>query len=243
MKVTLLGALGLALSFTSHAADLDAIKAKINQQFPESHVQSVGQSQIPGWLEVVTENELVYANADASLLFIGRIVDASTKQDLTARRLNAIRSIDFGTLPLELAIKTVRGKGTRSIAVFADPLCPYCQGLEGELAKIDDVTIYTFLYPLESIHPGATQMAERVWCAADRGKAWTELMTKQVAPPARASCNAIALDTLQGFGKRMKIDTTPTLFLASGLRIGGFIEAAALEKELADAKPAPVAKR
>ncbi len=105
------------------------------------------------------------------------------------------------------------------------------------------MTIYTFLYPLESVHPGATQLATRVWCAADRGKAWTELMTKQVQPPTATSCNPIALDTLQGFGKRMKIDTTPTLFLSNGLRIGGFIEAPALEGALAEVQQASVAKR
>jgi hypothetical protein len=64
------------------------------------------------------------------------------------RRAPARRRIDFNGLPLEHAIKTVRGDGARQLAVFSDPDCPYCLVLEREtLSKIDNVTIYTFLYP------------------------------------------------------------------------------------------------
>jgi thiol:disulfide interchange protein DsbC len=63
--------------------------------------------------------------------------------------------IAFDTLPLADAIKTVRGKGERVIAVFSDPDCPFCRRLETELDKLDNVTLYTFLYPLEGLHPEA----------------------------------------------------------------------------------------
>jgi thiol:disulfide interchange protein DsbC len=100
-----------------------------------------------------------------------------TQRDLTAERLEKRQRVAFSELPFADAIKTVRGKGERVLAVFSDPDCPYCQRLEGELEKLDNLTLYTFAYPLEGLHPDAKVKAVSVWCAPDRARAWAELMT------------------------------------------------------------------
>lgn len=226
----------LLLSSAQAATDLEKIKAQIIARFPDSNVQSVAPSaQIPGWYEVLTASELVYANADASRLFVGRIIDTTTKQDLTAQRLNALRSIDFATLPLDLAIKVVHGDGSRKVAVFSDPLCPYCQKLESELAKVDNVTVYTFLYPLESVHPGATVQAGKIWCSADRPTVWTDWMLHQKNVGTAASCDTQAITTLLDLGTKMRVDATPTLYFADGHRVGGVIGSAEIEQQFGDA--------
>ncbi|WP_266095136.1 thioredoxin fold domain-containing protein [Acinetobacter baumannii] len=38
------------------------------------------------------------------------------------------------------------------------------------MQSIDNVTIYTFLYPLESIHPTAKTTAVSIWCSKNPGK-------------------------------------------------------------------------
>ncbi|WP_213694990.1 DsbC family protein, partial [Acinetobacter baumannii] len=77
---------------------------------------------------------------------------------------------------LKDAIKTVKGNGKRKLVVFSDPDCPYCQQLERNLQSIDNVTIYTFLYPLESIHPTAKTTAVSIWCSKNPGKAFQDYM-------------------------------------------------------------------
>lgn len=37
--------------------------------------------------------------------------------------------------------------------------------LSRELSRIDNLTMYVLLYPLESIHPGATEKSIRIWCS------------------------------------------------------------------------------
>ena len=57
----------------------------------------------------------------AQYLFIGRVVDTKTYQDYTKARLDEINKVAFSDLPLEVAMKEVKGNGKRVIAVFEDP--------------------------------------------------------------------------------------------------------------------------
>ena len=76
-----------------------------------------------------------------------------TQQDLTQQRIDELNKVNFSELPLKDAIKEVRGKGQRKLVVFSDPDCPYCKKLERDLPRLDNVTIYTFPFPLEGLHP------------------------------------------------------------------------------------------
>ena len=96
----------------------------------------------------------------------GRLVDMAEKRDLTQARLEALARIRFDALPLEAAIKTVRGSGARRLAVFEDPACPVCRSLQQSLAALDDVTIYTFTYPV--IARESIPAAVSTWCAPAR---------------------------------------------------------------------------
>jgi hypothetical protein len=128
---------------------------------------------------------LAYVGSDARYFLFGHLYDMREQRDLTADRLEAARRIDFASLPLADAITTVRGDGSRVLAVFSDPDCPYCRKLEQELAKLDNVTVHTFLYPLGELHPEARQRAIAVWCAPDRAAAWKALMLERQGTPHR----------------------------------------------------------
>ena len=97
--------------------------------------------------------------------------------------------IPFDDLPLDLAVKRVKGKGERKMAIFTDPDCPFCKRIEGDLAKVDNVTIYMFLFPIDSLHPKAADKAKRIWCSPDRIKAWDDYMQKGITPTAAPSCD------------------------------------------------------
>ena len=72
--------------------------------------------------------------------------------------------MNFAALPLSDAVKTVKGDGSRVLAVLSDPRCPYCKALDEELAKLDNVTVYTFLLPWLS--PESRPAAAALWAAA-----------------------------------------------------------------------------
>jgi thiol:disulfide interchange protein DsbC len=113
--------------------------------------------------------------------------------------------------------------------VFSDPNCPYCRQLENTLKSVDNVTVYTFLYPVLS--PDSTVKAKAIWCSADRAKAWEAWMLDRRAPSG-GSCDTAALDSNLALGQKMNVTGTPTVFLADGRRLPGAVPAATLDKEL-----------
>jgi thiol:disulfide interchange protein DsbC len=143
-----------------------------------------------------------------------------------------LSAIDFGVLPLEQAIKQVRGNGKRVLVSFEDPNCGYCKRLGKELAQMKDVTIYTFLYPILS--PDSHEKSRNIWCAKDKARAWNDWILDGKVPAA-ASCDSSTIDRNIALGQKLRINGTPTMFLADGRRLGGYVPAATLEQALTEA--------
>jgi thiol:disulfide interchange protein DsbC len=128
------------------------------------------------------------------------------------------------------AVKRVKGNGKRVIYTFEDPNCGYCKELQKELAKLNDVTIYTFLWPILS--QDSVEKSKAIWCAADRGKAWEDYMLKGITPSGKRDCDT----PLQGnaeLAQRFGIRGTPGVYRANGQQVGGFVPAEKLEASLA----------
>jgi thiol:disulfide interchange protein DsbC len=235
--------LALGVVTPAAAADVpkavsDALKKNIEARFPDAKVEAVNPSPIPGLYEVFLGDTIVYSDGNGDYLILGSMMDAKTRSNVTSERMNALNSIPFDQLPLAKAIKVVKGNGKRSVAVFSDPDCPFCHQLEDTLAKMTDVTIYTFLYPIASLHPDAPNKARAIWCAQDRNTVWTQWMTEKKAIPAvAASCKNDPVKELQALGDKLHVNSTPTLFFPSGKRVSGALPQKQLEAAL-DAPPA-----
>jgi thiol:disulfide interchange protein DsbC len=225
------------------SAPLEArIRAALKERVPGLTVSELHGSPLPGIYEILSPEGIAYTDETAEHLIRGQILDTRTHRNLSVERWNVLNSIDFASLPVSKAIKTVHGQGTREIGVFADPLCPYCKELESELAKLEDVTVYTFLYPLEDVHPGATQRAHELWCAADRTSAWSDWMLQAEAPPSSvATCPGDPVAELAALGAKLRINTTPTIFFRSGRRSAGLPPPEEFERLLRTESVAPAA--
>jgi thiol:disulfide interchange protein DsbC len=176
------------------------------------------------------DNEILYTDEKMNYIFSGNIIDGKSMQNLTEKRVRELTAIKWENLPLDAAVKTVRGNGKRMLAVFSDPNCPYCKRFEKELAKVDDITIYTFLYPILS--EDSHEKSKAVWCSADKSKAWSALMLNGTVPAA-ARCDTPIENNL-ALARKYHITGTPTLVFANGERVPGAIPQAQLEKMLAD---------
>lgn len=181
----------------------------------------------PGVFEVKMGPRTVYTDATGRYFLFGHLVDMTAQRDLTEERERTSHRIDFATLPLADAIRTVRGDGSRVIAVFSDPDCPYCRRLETELGKVSNLTVHTFLFPIASLHPKARDLAIRVWCSPDRSIAWQILMATDTPPKARTCTHPV--DRNVALAKRLHIDATPTLIAADGRVLQGAANAAQIE--------------
>ncbi|HET9403728.1 MAG TPA: DsbC family protein, partial [Burkholderiales bacterium] len=203
-------------------------------RFPTMTVESVSPAPFAGLYEVVLDGEIVYTDEKAEYFFSGSIFDIRTlpPRNLTQDRANRFAA-DVFTKARALAIKRVRGGGERTLYTFEDPNCGYCKALQGELAKLDNVTIYTFLTPLLS--DNSVEKSLSVWCAKDRAKAWEDLMSAGTVPDNDKSC-AHPLNQIAAITRRFQIQATPAIFLSDGRHIGGMRRAAEIEKAMSAVK-------
>lgn len=237
-KVTAIaGLLLLACISTIAAASEASVKATLQKKYPDIQVEKVTKIPLPGMYEVYAGGQLIYTDENVAYLFVnGNLIDADKKLNLTEERMMELTAIKFEQLPLNLAVKKVKGKGTRKLAYFGDPNCGYCKRFEQGLAKIDDVTIYVFLYPV--LGPDSVEKSKSIWCSKDRIKAWDDQLVNNIAPTAASTCDTSAVDKTVAFGKQKSITGTPTLFFADGSRIPGAIPMEQVEQRLAAAKQA-----
>jgi thiol:disulfide interchange protein DsbC len=203
-------------------ADEGGLKKKIEAAYPKFKVESVVKTPYAGLYEVFMGGQIVYTDENLSFLIAeGRLVDPKTKKDITGERLAELTKIDFNGLPLDKAIKVVKGNGARKIAVFSDVDCPFCKRLEqNELSNITDVTIYTFLYPLEQLHPNAAEKSKLIWCADDRVKAWNDWIFNNKLPASAGNCE-VPLDQVGDLARKIGVASTPTIIFSDGKRMMG----------------------
>ncbi len=225
----MLGLSGLALS---GQAD---IRKVLGAKYPGSDITSVSKTPYGGLYEVVIDGDVIYATADGRYLFLGNVVDTVTKRNLTAARTAKLQEVKWDSLPFSHAIKIVKGDGSRKLAVFSDPDCPYCKRFENELTKVDNITIYTFLTPIQSLHPAAINVAKQIWCEKDQVTAWHDYMLKAEKPKAAATCDN-PVDENIALSNRLKVSGTPTLIFENGQRVPGMVPADKLETLLTAAQ-------
>lgn len=231
MKFTSL-ALAATLMFAASAQANEAlIRKALTQQFPGATITSVQKTPYSGLFEVYLDGQLVYVDDKAQYVFAGEVIDLKSRANLTQARLNQLQAVKWDTLPLNNAIKTVKGNGARKLALFSDVDCPYCRRFEAELAKVDNITVYTFLYPVAGLHPNAAQTSRQIWCAPDRNKAWDDYITRGSVPKNDGKC-ANPVDATIALGSRLKVSGTPTLIFANGQRVPGMVPADQLERLL-----------
>jgi thiol:disulfide interchange protein DsbC len=203
-------------------ADEASVKKAVEAAYPKFKVESVTKTSYAGLYEVFMGGQIIYTDEKMSFLIAeGRVVDPKTKKDITGERLEELSKIDFASLPLEQAIKVVKGNGSRKLVVFSDVDCPYCKRLEqNELVNINDVTIYTFLYPIAQLHPDAAAKSKSIWCAANRTKAWEDWIFRNQLPKTTGNCE-VPLEKVADLARKINVTSTPTLIFADGKRMLG----------------------
>ena len=211
------------------------IRKNLSERLPNlPTIDEINKTPIPGLYEVRIGQDILYADEQGNHVIQGNLIDTRTRTDLTEARLAKLSAIDFASLPLKDAVVIKQGNGTRRMAVFGDPNCGYCKRFERDLAKLQDVTIYTFLYPI--LGPDSNAKSKDIWCSPDSAKAWRAWMVDGVVPPkSMGKCDSAALERNVAFGKKHRVQGTPAAVFEDGTRAPGAIPLEALEKNLAAA--------
>ena len=200
------------------------------------HIDGVSKSPYFDFYEVRVGQNLLYTDAAVTYIFAGPVLDGKSLENLTEARISELTAIKFDELPLQDAIKVVSGNGSRRIAYFSDPNCPYCKALEHTLTGLKDATVYVFLYPILS--EDSVVKAKALWCAGDRTQAWSDWMLKGKMAANKGTCETPLLSN-HALGERLGVQATPTLVLPNGQRVAGAPTKEDLERALAEAEKQP----
>ncbi|WP_118811720.1 DsbC family protein [Neisseria bergeri] len=210
----------------------ETLKARLEKIYESQDLKVISVSETPvrGIYEVVISGrQIIYTDANADYLFSGELLDINNRKNLTEQRMADLNKIDFASLPLDKAIKEVRGNGKLKVAVFSDPDCPFCKRLEHEFEKMTDVTVYSFMMPIAGLHPDAARKAQILWCQPDRAKAWTEWMRKGKFPAGGGICDNPVAETTS-LGEQFGFNGTPTLVFPNGRTQSGYSPMPQLEE-------------
>lgn len=206
----------------------DQVRARVEARL-RGKVDTITRTPF-GLYEVVIGSEVLYVDPGVNYFFAGRVIDARTREDLTQKRRDELLKVDFKSLPLDQAVKLVRGSGARVFVTFEDPNCPYCKKLYRDLRNLSDVTIYTFLYPILSAD--SFEKSKAIWCAKDRAVAWDEYMGDGKAPATAAADCKHPLQQVLALGQKLDVTGTPTIVFTDGSRLPGAVPAQKIEEKL-----------
>jgi thiol:disulfide interchange protein DsbC len=229
LTMTLLALVGGA-AFAA-AADEAQVRQAFQSKFPKMTLESVTRAPFPNMYEVVLDGQIFYTDDKASYVFSGNLLDIRGAQprNLTQEANNKLAAAVLAKSN-ELAVKRVKGNGKRVVYTFEDPNCGYCKEQQKELAKLNDVTVYTFLWPILS--QDSVEKSKAIWCAKDRARAWEDTMLKGIAPTGKRDCET-PLEKNAQIAQRFGLRGTPAVYLANGNQIGGFVPADKIEAALA----------
>jgi thiol:disulfide interchange protein DsbC len=237
IRPTLSALLATAMATLSLCASSQeaTIRKNLAERLPNlPRIEEVSKTPMAGLYEVrVNQSDVFYTDADGNYLLRGELIDTRNRSNLTEERVEKLSAIDFKALPFKDSFTIVRGNGKRRIAIFEDPNCGYCKRFERDLARIDNVTVHVFLYPV--LGPDSQAKSQAIWCAKDKARAFEDWMLRNIAP-ATANCDTSAIQRNLAFGQKHRITGTPTSFLTDGTRLPGAVPLEMIEQALTSSK-------
>lgn len=242
----LLSALALNSAFASEKlsvkkefANIEVSLKKNNPDMPA--INSIKTTPVPGIYEVIVNNTNVfYSDNEGKHLFFGNLVkvDNGQKVSLTEERIDSLTRLNFKDLKFSDAITRKIGNGKNVVVTFEDPNCGFCKKLHPELAKLNNVTIHTFMIPI--LGEGSREVSKAILCSKDPIKEWDAFMNGGAKPTVSSSmlekCDSSSLDRNIAFSQKIGVSGTPAVFFENGKKLKGY---ASYEKivELMNAAP------
>ncbi len=227
-STTLFACLLATAALTAQAAsETDAVGRHV-QERTGMIPSSVRATPVAGLYEIVVNRQVFYTDAQGKYLIAGRIFDTVKNVDMTAKRIEELNRIDWSIFRLEDAVKVVRGKGERKLIVFTDARCPYCSMLERNLQKLDNITVYNFIYPI--LNSG--NISRNIFCSENPVAAFESHMLEGKNPAENGKCDFSALERNLEVGRKLGITGTPTIIFPDGSRVSGALPPDEIETRL-----------
>ena len=221
MSRFLIAALLGAAAFSASADDAK-IEAAIASLVPGAKVDSIAESQVPGFFQVVLQGQVVYVSADGKYLIQGSVFDIPNKTDLTETARAGIRRNALASVGPEQRIIYKAKDELYKVTVFTDIDCGYCRRMHQEIPEYNrrGISIEYLFFPRAGVGSEAYDKAVSVWCADDRQKAMDAAKAGRDLP--KKTCdNPVAHD--YELGQKINVTGTPAVYTIEGTQLGGYL--------------------
>lgn len=227
-------ALTCALASTvALAADIGEQKVRdaIKSMVPTATIDSIADSAMPGFYEVVMGGNVLYVSEDGKYLMQGRVYDVGTKRDLTEAKEAVLRKVKVDQLGADKRIVFAAKNQKHKVTVFTDIDCGYCRKLHQEMAQYNDlgITVEYLFFPRAGLGSPSFDHAVSVWCSADRNKALTD--AKSGTQLEKKTCANPVTEAYE-LGQKVGVTGTPAVIAEDGTMVGGYVPPAGLLERL-----------
>lgn len=216
---------------TGEAEDIVTVKQALLQLLPQATPDRVSRSVIPGLYEAVYGTQVVYVSADGKYLIQGDMLDVAKRENISelARqdgRLKVVNAIDPASM---IVFKGEESKYV--VTAFTDIDCSFCRKMHSQMAEYNDLDIeFRYLaYPRSGPNTPSYFKAVTVWCSDDKQEAMTIFKSGKQLP--KAECKNPVIDHMAA-ARAVGVSGTPSLVLANGQMVPGYVEPKRLLKML-----------
>lgn len=188
-------------------------------------INSISQTPVPSLYEIVfNDSKVVYMSEDGRYVFEGDLMDLEGRVNLTENRRIEARGMGFRNIDVNKLIEYAPEKTENVLYVYTDIDCAYCRKFHNQMKQLNDngIAVRYLAFPRAGLGSSAYVAAESAWCAKDKKSALTAAKAGKSIPP--AVCDSRVADQYE-LGKAMGVRGTPSVYLANGKEMGGFIPA------------------
>ena len=217
----------LILITNSVTANVDLVLNKLKPYFSEITTESISDSKLNGFYEVVLINpsiDIMYISFDGRYVIQGTVTDLELMTNLSSERINLERTNILNSINENNKIVFKAENEQHIIHVFTDVDCPYCTKLHANMDEMNSlgITVKYLASPIEQLHPNAQGTMEKIWCAEDKAIAIHNYKTKRYLPNSPNCINPVAEQL--AISKQLGVNGTPSIFFENGVNVPGYQE-------------------
>lgn len=216
------------------------VQAKIaNAQFDEKivkenfynilglQVKQAVPTEMPGLVEVVTDQGLFYSSYDGKFLLQGKLYGLGANvRNITEESLAKVRVDGVSEFTQDMIVYPAKDE-KHVITVFTDITCGYCRKMHEQMDDYNDkgITVRYLAYPRAGIKDRAGNFTQgfkdlrSVWCHEDPNTALTK--AKQGSTVAQRICDK-PIEAEFNFGRQVGVNGTPAIITDTGFMLPGY---------------------
>ena len=233
LSILLAAVLGLAPVFAAEPDEVPAEeRERIAELFESIAAEDIHSSPIEGWYTIRRGSVVAYISTDGRYLLQGDIIDLDKQVNLTEESRSLARRDIMSSVNDDQVIAFSPTEVKYSVAIFTDIDCTYCRRLHNQINDYmaHGIEVRYLLFPRGGPASSSWNVAEDVWCSADRANALT--MAKLDREFESAKCDASMVQDHYVMGQDVGLSGTPAIIFEDGELVAGYLPPDALKMRL-----------